>query len=194
MQGDVASTPPWPPERPTDWWRRIFDACVLVRLLGTNLRSYTCDDARVFLHGRGVDGVKRDKIDYYCAAEGPVEESGPHARDDEFAAQLLGPHDSIRTSPCRLGDRRGTPTTSTPAPGPGGRRGSELDPWRFLSRRPIASSGASRTSPSQVEGYIAFTNLAHSRNVTLTAWLVTGDVTLREEYAPDERCVGYCRG
>jgi hypothetical protein len=46
-----------------------------------------------------------------------------------------------------------------------------------------------RTSPSQVERYIAITNPAYSRNVTLTAWLVTGNVTLQEEYAPDEICV-----
>ena len=106
-----------------DWWRRIFDACVLVPLLGTNVHSCTCDDAQVNLPGRGVDGVERDEIDYDGAAEGPFEDSGPHARDDEFAAQLLGPHDSIRTSPCPLGDRRGAPTTSPSTAGPDKRSG-----------------------------------------------------------------------
>lgn len=66
------------------------------------------------------------------------------------------------------------------APGPGERRWTELNPRRSLNRRWIVSSGAKRTSPSQVGRHRAISNPAYSSNATLTAWLVTANVTLNE--------------
>ena len=174
---------------PLDWWRRIFDACGLVRLLGTNRSCYACYEAHPCLADRGVDGIERAEIDRDGAAVARLpRRAGLTLAMTSLQPSCWGRAALIRTSPCRLGGHQEASTTSPGRSRSRERRGTEVAHRRFLSRREFLSSGAKRTSPSQVGRHIAIANSVASCNVTLAAWLVTADVTFREEYASDEIC------